>query len=275
MLYILMRRLLYLMIRYLSLLGFWGLPVILFYFWVRHDGWSRKHSVLLNTILIALQKCFAWQLMFGFSFIWCRWQWNDTVWKWNWSHHFQSCHWSPNLMGTYWVLLQTDKLALPHWQSRPQTWGNPDKAINFTPRQADNLAPLETDIVWKILAQSRAGEHFWGRVPKLRVIFAEIISRVEYLSLLAPYVPLVQWRLSAPCQLAPGAAGFGCPPNPPTPQTGPAHWVYVLCTEPKICYRVLIRVLSAVMLPSNWLLAVFKCAIPGKSVGPYGCDVSE
>jgi len=42
-------------------------------------------------------------------------------------------------------------------------------------------------------------------VPKLRKILGKIISRVENLSLSAPYFRLLQWHLSAPYRLAPRA----------------------------------------------------------------------
>jgi hypothetical protein len=79
-------------------------------------------------------------------------------------------------------------------QGRPKTCGRPG--------QANKLALLQTDIIWTFSAYKRAGEHFWGRVPKLRIIFGGILSRVEtsvYYHHISDYsndvwVPLIGWH---------------------------------------------------------------------------------
>jgi len=47
---------------------------------------------------------------------------------------------------------------------------------------AINLAPIQTNIL-STSAENRAGEHFWGHVPKLQIIFGEILSHVVNQSL--------------------------------------------------------------------------------------------
>jgi hypothetical protein len=64
--------------------------------------------------------------------------------------------------------------------------------------QANNLLPPQTDILWRFSAYDRAGEHFLGRVSKLCIILGEILSRVDNLSLLAPYSRLSQRSLRTP-----------------------------------------------------------------------------
>ena len=55
--------------------------------------------------------------------------------------------------------------------------------IICSPEQANNLAPLQTDILIKKKKKrptyNRAGEGSGGRVPKFRIIFVQFISRVE------------------------------------------------------------------------------------------------
>jgi hypothetical protein len=79
-------------------------------------------------------------------------------------------------------------------QGRPETRG--------LPRQANNLVPFKRTFFKTFSAQERASEPFWGRVFKLRIIFREILSRVDNLSLPAPCFRLLPSRLRAPYKLA-------------------------------------------------------------------------
>jgi hypothetical protein len=61
-------------------------------------------------------------------------------------------------------------------------------------------------------AYNRDGEHILGGGPKLRIIFGEILLRVESQSLPAPYFALFELRPSASYKLAPWvAARLACP----------------------------------------------------------------
>jgi hypothetical protein len=60
------------------------------------------------------------------------------------------------------------------------------------PGQANILAPLHTNMLQNFWSTTRLANLFWGNVPKLRIIFKEILSRVE---LLASYFQLFQWYL--------------------------------------------------------------------------------
>jgi hypothetical protein len=56
----------------------------------------------------------------------------------------------------------------------------------------------------KFLALDGAGEYFWRRVGKWRIIFGEILSRLEHLSVPAQYLRSFWWLLSAHYISAPG-----------------------------------------------------------------------
>ena len=80
--------------------------------------------------------------------------------------------------------------------------------------QINNLAPLETHILWTFSAWGRASEQFWWRVPYMRIIFGEILSRAENLRLKVPQFRLFQWLLSAPLWVAaPDSCSDGQPLN--------------------------------------------------------------
>ena len=71
------------------------------------------------------------------------------------------------------------------------------------------LRPLKK-IFLKVFWPMSGRAKFWGCVKKLRIIFREILSRAENLSLLEKTSSIIQWRLSTPnsCPL--------CPPLPPS-----------------------------------------------------------
>ena len=83
-------------------------------------------------------------------------------------------------------------------QDRPETCGRPGQATNFY--------AYSNQYSLNLSAKGRDGEHFWGRVRILRIIFGEILLNVENLCLSAPYFRLFSWRLSAPYRLAPRAS---------------------------------------------------------------------
>jgi hypothetical protein len=71
-------------------------------------------------------------------------------------------------------------------KAHPNLQGTGPPETRGRPGQANSFASLQTDILKTLTTYDRAGESFWERVAKLRIIFREIITRLEN-SLLTPF----------------------------------------------------------------------------------------
>jgi len=75
-----------------------------------------------------------------------------------------------------------------------------------------NLALLQTNILYSFSVLNRTGKRFWRRVPKLWIIFGEILLLVENLTSLAPYFQIFQWHLTISYRVVPwGSAQLAHP----------------------------------------------------------------